>query len=763
MPVSVKIGAKALKLELLAHGKTEAATWTAKKGAPVLRDVMGGDIRAPAVVGLNPVEAAERLKKPLYSQLALCDCTLHDLKGEAALNDRIIHSRQSTEGKSEMNRVKANHGQGAMRASMCGRDWRVVIATGEMYAMCTAEEQELQLTLSIMSDTGLYKPPEDYCNNSIVAYSLYATWYGVQKKALFGTENGRDLPTKTKLGGVTLAAVFGRYFKAVAVTNVVTYRLEPLRDGSTEREEETYAEVKHHVDKSFYAGNIEESMLKGINRCAGMVATSKKLRQTSDPTGKGEGTARRHFRDTLAKQGMLDQYLKVFRVPTKMLLSDDFVIWLILFCDLWIRNAELGLTAPIIIRELPGAENLHTRRDGYKVRALEIDLARADDEHVMGRFNSRCDNRETLVQHIINKIFRPHFFDKADAVVPSWDAADLRAWIQKDSNRELQQRLGVGVGVGGDGGSWLASLSTNIATSSDAVDVDSEISEAIREEKKREQEEEQLQQDKRMLELLQEQEKGLGRAITRRIDALNHEDEGEGKGAEGGSGVGGGGLRSDQESEDAIQTMAQELDDSASPAVLAAREELFMESEVQETEVEQMECIYPQPEGRASRVVRESTEQARAEQQQRQQAEGRWGGVDTSGDEDGSDNWEQELMCVEIDHETRPGELRDAGQQARLSAMSEARHGSGGVLLSDRLSTSGSAAQEAAKELQKKRRQIGALVMHKEHARQLYNKLKTKIEALEAGLRGVPAPGGGGRANRGRLLQERATAGRGQI
>ena len=55
MPVSVKIGAKALKLELLAHGKTEAATWTAKKGAPVLRDVMGGDIRAPAVVGLNPV------------------------------------------------------------------------------------------------------------------------------------------------------------------------------------------------------------------------------------------------------------------------------------------------------------------------------------------------------------------------------------------------------------------------------------------------------------------------------------------------------------------------------------------------------------------------------------------------------------------------------------------------------------------------------------------------------------------------------------
>ena len=168
----------------------------------------------------------------------------------------------------------------------------------------------------------------------------------------------------------------------------------------------------------------------------------------SDPTGKREGVTRRRFNETLAKRGMLDQYLKVFTVPLAMLLSDDFAIWLILFSDLWIRSEELGLTAPGIIVELQGPENLHTRTGGYKVRAIEVHLARADDEGVMARFSSWCDNRETLVQHTITNFFRPHFFDKEEACMPSWRAADFRAWIRKDSNCELQQRLGLVVGVG---------------------------------------------------------------------------------------------------------------------------------------------------------------------------------------------------------------------------------------------------------------------------------------------------------------------------
>jgi hypothetical protein len=155
---------------------------------------------------------------------------------------------------------------------------------------------------------------------------------------------------------------------------------------------------------------------------------------------------------------VIDQYLKVFQVPKAMLLSDDFVIWLIQFSDLWICSDELGLTAPITV-ELLGPQNLHTRSDGYKVRAVEIHLTRADDARVMARFNSRCDSRETPMQYTIDIIF--HFWAKADALVPSWKAADFREWIQKDANRELQQRLGVGVGVGGDRGSWLTDLCSN--------------------------------------------------------------------------------------------------------------------------------------------------------------------------------------------------------------------------------------------------------------------------------------------------------------
>jgi hypothetical protein len=77
-----------------------------------------------------------RLPPVGVSQLALCDCTLHDLKGEAVLNDKIIYSRQTKENKAAMIRAKVNHGQGPMKSSMCGRDWRRVVGTGEMYATC---------------------------------------------------------------------------------------------------------------------------------------------------------------------------------------------------------------------------------------------------------------------------------------------------------------------------------------------------------------------------------------------------------------------------------------------------------------------------------------------------------------------------------------------------------------------------------------------------------------------------------------------------
>jgi hypothetical protein len=758
-----KIGAKALKLALFARGKTEESMWPAYRGAPIFREVMGGDVRAPAPVGLDPVEAAERLKKPLYSQLAVLDCALHDLKGEAALNDKIIHSRQSGDKKRQMNRAKVENGQGPTKGGMCGRDWRAVIASGDIYAMCTEEEQELQLTLSIMSDTGLYKPPEEYCNKNILMYSLYATSYSVQKKALFGINHtgkpikgvadGQELPTSHPLGGVTLAAVFGRYFKAVAFTDVLTYRLEPLRDGSTEREEETYAEVKHRVDKSFFAGDIEESMLNGINRCAGMAATSKKLRQTSDPTGKGEGTARRKFDATMKNRGKDRDYEKVFVVPKKMLLSDDWAIWLLMFPDTWIRDEKLGLTGPRIFRELEGDENEYTRPDGFKVRGVVIDLTLVDDEGVMARFTSRCDNRETLMQYLIDKILRPCFYDKDDAsdvFVPSWGAAQLRAWIQ-NKDEDLQKRLGMGVGDSSVGGDFLADLRSNATEATDALDVD----EAIQEEEKRAQQEEELEQDKRMLLLLEEQSTGINSEITRRVNSLNSEGEGAGEGGGGGGGRGVGG--SDQATEEDIEATAESIDGGTGPAELAVLEETFMANEVQDVEVH-LECIYPQPEARASRAVRESTANAR-EAQQQIESRGRWGCaaecVDDDDDDEADDLWEQELMPVEIDRAHPSGGLRQTGQHNRLRAYSAARGKSGGALLGDRRGAG--SAQAAELDVKKKRRQIGALAMHKEYVKNLYSRLKKKIDSLEAELRGGPgaAPSA---VQRGDQLQQSATS-----
>ena len=44
-------------------------------------------------------------------------------------------------------------GMGPFKESMCGRDWGKMIASPDIYALCSPKEQELQLTLSMMSDT----------------------------------------------------------------------------------------------------------------------------------------------------------------------------------------------------------------------------------------------------------------------------------------------------------------------------------------------------------------------------------------------------------------------------------------------------------------------------------------------------------------------------------------------------------------------------------------------------------------------------------
>ena len=55
---------------------------------------MRGDCSAPAVAGLDPVDAARRLSKPMFRRVQLCDCCLHDLKGSAKINHQLILDRQ---------------------------------------------------------------------------------------------------------------------------------------------------------------------------------------------------------------------------------------------------------------------------------------------------------------------------------------------------------------------------------------------------------------------------------------------------------------------------------------------------------------------------------------------------------------------------------------------------------------------------------------------------------------------------------------------
>jgi hypothetical protein len=66
-----------------------------------------------------------------------------------------------------------------------------------------------------------------------------------------------------------------------------------------------------------------------------------------------------------------------------------------------------------------------------------------------------------------------------------------------------------------------------------------------------------------------------------------------------------------------------------------------------------------------------------------------------------------------------------------------------------------SAAQEAEREAKKKRRQIGALVIHKEHVRQLFEKLKRhRLQSCEGGV-AVPVLSV---PRRGEQMQQVATA-----
>jgi hypothetical protein len=73
----------------------------------------------------------------MFRRAQLCDCCLHDLKGSAKINHQIILDRQPRAIKIAMIKAMVADGMGPFRASMCGRDWRKMIASPDIYAVLT--------------------------------------------------------------------------------------------------------------------------------------------------------------------------------------------------------------------------------------------------------------------------------------------------------------------------------------------------------------------------------------------------------------------------------------------------------------------------------------------------------------------------------------------------------------------------------------------------------------------------------------------------
>jgi hypothetical protein len=447
----------ALRLELVARGKAEAANppptdktkMLVKPMKAMLVVLSGGDQTAPAIAGDTPDDAAARLWKPLMKRLALGDCTLHDLKAMIA---RIYHetfTRQDKEGRLYIISKMIEIGQGPGKGGMCGRDWRKVLAYyWEVFAKCTERQRRLVRTLAMMSEVGLYLPEEKYNQASAIHYTCLCRQFAVDMMEEFGKdEHGVKLPPTHKLKTITIAGLFGRHYMALVRVNATTVRLEPLRFGSTEGEEEYIAEMKNMCRGSFFKGDVEGSCLTQVNRCAGMVRTSTELRQTSSSVGNGEGTIRRYMEHSLnqdTEPGLAAAYKKSWYPSADMMMTDEFMMWLITNCDLWIRDRRLGLTGDCMITERtevveedgePGGgvskPLTATHTDGNELTLVKIDFTIADQPGVLGKFSTWCDNRQSMMQFIIHKLFVPHFMNREGVHVPGVGEKRMRSFVMR--------------------------------------------------------------------------------------------------------------------------------------------------------------------------------------------------------------------------------------------------------------------------------------------------------------------------------------------
>ena len=216
--------------------------------------------------------------------------------------------------------------------------------------------------------------------------------------------------------------------------------------GSTEGEEEYIAELKNMCRGSFFKGDVEGSCLAQVDRCAGMVRTSTELRQTSDKAvGKGDGVIRRYFDSSIKEDdepGLTESYKKNWCPSAEFMLTTEFMMWLITHCDTWIRDDTLGLNGQRMITERTREVEVDgemvtvplTAKDdgeGKEFPLVKIDFTIADNPGVKGKYSTWCDDRQSLMQFIIHKLFVTHFMNKSGVFVPGLGEERVRSFVMQ--------------------------------------------------------------------------------------------------------------------------------------------------------------------------------------------------------------------------------------------------------------------------------------------------------------------------------------------
>ena len=72
-----------------------------------------------------------------------------------------------------------------------------------------------------------------------------------------------------------------------------------------------------------------------------------------------------------------------------------------------------------------------THTDGNELTLVKIDFTIADQPGVLGKFSTWCDNRQSMMQFIIHKLFVPHFMNREGVHVPGVGEERMRSFVMR--------------------------------------------------------------------------------------------------------------------------------------------------------------------------------------------------------------------------------------------------------------------------------------------------------------------------------------------